>query len=96
MLNAAGFDQKRRSGLWMEAAATATKLDNITIRPKENKTPYEMFFGEPTLYEQHLKTFGEVGVVTKNNNNKIKAKLDNRGAVGIFVGYAKNHAGDVY
>ena len=43
----------------------------------------------------HLRTFGEVGVVAHINRD-MKAKLEDRGRPCMFVGYAHNHAGDVY
>ena len=46
-------------------------------------------------YAKYLKTFGEIVIVALKAGNQIKAKLDNRGTVCMFVGYAKNHAGNV-
>jgi hypothetical protein len=42
----------------------------------------------------NLKRFGEMCMVT--TKNKIQGKLSNKGTVCVFVGYAVNHADDVY
>ena len=43
-----------------------------------------------------MKSFGEIGIATKRPGPNIKGKMDNRGEICLFVGYAKNHAGNVY
>ena len=43
---------------------------------------------------KNLKTFGEMCVVT--TKKIIQGKLNDRGTVGLFVGYPQNHADDVY
>ena len=40
-----------------------------------------------------MRTFGEIGIVA--NRKKIQGKLQNKGILSVFVGYAENHAGDV-
>ena len=45
---------------------------------------------------KYLRTFGEVAVVAISEGRKIRSKLDTRGRTSIFVGYADDHAGDVY
>jgi hypothetical protein len=43
---------------------------------------------------KNLKTFGKMcAVMTKKT---IQGKLNDRGTVGLFVGYPGNHANDVY
>ena len=84
ILNHAGLDPTRRARLWAEAAATATKLDNISVSSTDQQSPHELFYGERAKYEQHLRTFGEKCVVTKSNTNKAKAKLDDCGLCLYF------------
>ena len=96
MLNHAGFEGSLRSGLWHECASTATKIDNILVEDKKENSPYEQFYGESPKYEKYLRKFGELGVVTISNTNKMKGKLSDRGITGIFVGYARNHSGNTY
>jgi len=93
MMLSAGFEERRRKELWTEAAATATKLDNI-LREKGKESPHRLFYGSDPLYEQHLRTFGELGIVTDKPGVQMKAKLEDRGKLCMFLGYAKDHAGE--
>ncbi|MFM8622589.1 MAG: reverse transcriptase domain-containing protein, partial [Holophagaceae bacterium] len=95
MMSGAGLDESSKLKLWMEAAATATKLDNI-LSTSDKDSPYRQFYGEDPLYQNYLRTFGEEGVVTLNPGSSLKSKLDDRGGKCLFLGYAANHAGNVY
>jgi hypothetical protein len=77
----------------MEAAATATKLDNI-LQNKGNLSPYRKFYKEEPAYEKHLRTFGEMGVVALYPGETIKAHFNDWGIKCMFLlGYAAHHAG---
>ena len=43
-----------------------------------------------------LRSFGEIAVIAISDGKKMRSKLDTRGRTGIFVGYADDHAGNVY
>ena len=43
-----------------------------------------------------LRSFGEMAVIAISDDKKMRIKLDVRGRAGIFVGYADDHAGNVY
>ena len=43
-----------------------------------------------------LRSFGEMAVIAIHERKKMRSKLDTRGRTGIFVGYADDHAGNVY
>ena len=45
---------------------------------------------------KYLRSFGEMAVIAINDGKKMRSKLDTRGRTGIFVGYADDHAGNVY
>ena len=62
MMICAKLDAQTKQQLWMEAASTATKLDNILCE-RNKKTPYFLFHNENPEYEKYLRTFGEYGVV---------------------------------
>ena len=94
MMNLAGFEKKRRTQLWCEAANTATLLDNILIHEEEKKCPHELFFQEKPSYGQYLRTFGEMAIV--KFPGQTTTKLDSRGIVGMFLGYCENHTQNVY
>ena len=95
MMIDAGFEMERRKELWTEAASTATKLDNI-LHGKDGKSAYIRMYNKCPEYEKHLRIFGEIGVVTKHPGPTIKSKLEDRGIVCLFLGYARNHARNVY
>jgi len=95
MMKGAGLNEDEKMKLWMEAAATATKLDNI-LATKGEESPYKKFYGEEAPYQNHLRTFGELGIVTLSPGSTIKAKLADRGEKCMFLGYAKDHAPNVY
>ena len=95
MMNHARLDLPKQQELWTKAAATATKLDNITIKTVEETHPYKKFYNKRMLYKKHLCIFGEIGVIT-NKNQGIKNKISGHGKKCMLVGYAKDHNGDVY
>ena len=45
---------------------------------------------------KYMRTFGEMAVVAIHEGKKMRSKLDNRGKTCMFVGYAEDHAEDVY
>ena len=71
MLIQAGIDSKGKGEFWCEVISTATKLDNIMVRPERTKPPHTLFYGKDTKYMKHLRTFGEMAVM--------RSKLDDRG-----------------
>ena len=96
LLIEAGIDSKGKGEFWCEVISTATKLDNILVRPERAKPPHTLFYGKDAKYMKYMRTFGEMAVVAKNECNKMRSKLDNGGKTCMFVGYAEDHAGDVY
>ena len=95
MFSWAKFENNMKYGLWAECASTATLLDNMLVEEVTNKSPHEKFFGEMPKFSEHLRVFGEVGVIRKIEN-KTQPKLENKGLYAIFVGYSSDHSGDVY
>ena len=96
MLIQAGIDSKGKGEFWCEVISTATKLDNIMVRPERAKPPHTLFYGKDAKYKKYMRTFGEMAVVAIHEGKKMRSKLDNRGKTCMFVGYAEDHAGDVY
>ena len=94
MMNQAGFTKTKRNQLWAEAASTATKLDNMLVQ--DGTHSYKKFHGTDPPYMRHLRTFGEIAVTTNHENKQGRSKVDDRGRECMFLGYAENHAGDVY
>ena len=93
MLIQAGIDSKGKGDFWCEVT---TKLDNIMVRQDRTKPPYTLFYKKDAKFMKYLRTFGEMAVVAIHEGKKMRSKLDNRGKTCIFLGYADDHAGDVY
>ena len=96
MMIQAGLSQQDKKECWCEVISTATKLDNIMVRIDRTKPPQTMFFNKNANYMKYLRTFGEMAVVAISEGRNLRSKLDTRGRTSIFVGYAADHAGDVY
>ena len=79
-----------------EAVLTATKLDGLVTTYVDNKsqTRYELFGMKNPSFVNHLRTWGEAGVV--KISSKTSPKLKNKGVTCAFVGHADNHAADCY
>ena len=92
----AGFRQQDKRKFWCEVISTATKLDNIMVRKDRTKPPYSHFYNNEAKYMKFLRSFGEMAVIAITDGKKMRSKLDTRGRTGIFVGYADDHAGNVY
>ena len=96
MLIQAGIDSKGKGEFWCEVISTATKLDNIMVRPERTKPPHTLFYGKDAKYMRCLRTFGEMAVIAIHEGKKMRSKLDDRGKTCMFVGYADDHSRDVY
>jgi hypothetical protein len=77
-----------------DAFQTATKLDGLILitLDGETKTHYEHWCGTKPAFAAHLRTWGEAGTV------KVKKppKTEYKGVTCMMLGYADDHAGDVY
>ena len=96
MMIQAGLNQQDKRKFWCEVISTATNLDNIMVRTDRTKPPYTLFFNKDVKYMRHLRSFGEMAVVAIHEGKKMRSKLDTRGMTSMFVGYADDHAGDMY
>ena len=96
MMIEAGFSQQDKKKFWCEVISTATKLDNIMARKERTKPPYTLIYNKEPKYNRYLRSFGEMAVIAISDGKKMRSKLDTRGRTGIFVGFADDHAGNVY
>ena len=96
MLIQAVINSKEKGEFWCEVISTATNLDNIMVRPDRTKPPYTLFYNKNAKFMKHLRSLGEMAVVSIHEGRKMRSKLDNRGKTCMFVGYADDHSGDVY
>ena len=70
MLTQAGLEPKHKGELWCEVISTATKLDNIMVRPERTKPPHTLFYGEDANYSKSFRTFGEMAVIAIHEGKK--------------------------
>ena len=66
------------------------------VRKERTKPPFTLFYDGEAKYMKFLRSFGEMAVIAISNGTKMRSKLDTRGRTRIFVGYADDHAGNVY
>ena len=92
----AGIDSNGKGEFCCEVISTATKLDNIMVRPERAKPPHTLFYSKDAIYMKYIRTFGEMAVVAIHEGKKMRSKLDNRGKTCMFVRYAEDHAVDIY
>ena len=93
MMNEARFPESLRKDLWTECANTATDIDNVVVSNKIS--PFQAFYKATPKYINHLRIFGEMGVI-KDQDTSLQSKLKDKGTTVMFLGYAKNHSGDVF
>jgi hypothetical protein len=95
-LESANVPKEFRHKLFPFAAATAQKTDNLMIVKVNGteKTRYEHFLENIPAFTKHMRTWGEAGVV--KTKTKTSPKLDPKGVVCLFIGYADDHSGDTY
>jgi hypothetical protein len=91
-----GLPADLSDGFWAEAANTATVLDNILLTNNRDSSPFQQFFGKriKSIVSISTRKFGEMVVVYQNN--KMAAKIKDRGTTCIWLGYAADHAAGTY
>ena len=94
MLIQAGIDSKGKVEFWCEVISTATKLDNIMVRPERTKPPHTLFYGKDAKYMRYMRTFGEMAVIVIHEGKTMRSELADRGKT-MFVRYADDHSRDV-
>ena len=97
MLKQAGFTQKLKVRLWVDAAIMATEFENHLITQYKQISSFGQFFPESKPVDiAKLHIFGSIAVVAKLVGQNIKAKLDDRGFTAIYIGRAVDHTIDTY
>ena len=96
MMAAANLPPTVKAKLFKEAFATATVLDSLATVELDGatKSRYEWFYGSAPKFAEKLRTWGEAAVIKVAT--KRSGKLKDRGRTVMLVGYAANHANDVY
>ena len=82
---------------WINVADKAPdEGDNVLVTTNKPLSSYRRMFEKDPPYVRNLRTYGEIGIVAYHNNKKVRGKLDDRGRPCVFVGYPRDHCGDVY
>jgi hypothetical protein len=94
MMYCANIPDKVKPKVCRDAFHTATKLDGLILitLDGEKKTPYKHWCGAKPAFAEHLRTWGKAGTV------KVKKppKSEYKGVTCMMLGYADDHAGNVY
>jgi hypothetical protein len=96
MLNAARITFPLRKGLWVHCAELSVQLENIIVIEKHQQSATEMVYGKNPKWISNIRTFGEMAIVARHSDKKIRNKLADRGNTVMFVGYSEFHEKDVY
>ncbi|MDL1135883.1 hypothetical protein PS057_21335, partial [Yersinia pestis] len=81
-------ESKLADKYWKEAIHTAVYIQNrCLIRPHEDKTPYELWFGRKATVK-HFRVFGSKCYIKRLEQNP--GKFDERADEGIFLGYSSS------
>ena len=86
MMSYAKFEGKLRKNLQAECAKTATDLDRVLIKDKNNKSHCKKIFGRHPAFLKHLKFFGEMGIIMIHKQEGHKSKMKDRGKEVILSG----------
>ncbi len=68
-------------------------VENITLNPKQEKTPFKIFTGKKSKLYSKLVEFGRVGYV---QNLGIHKNWEPKAVKCAMAGYASNHMEDTY
>jgi hypothetical protein len=78
MLNGVDLEGELRDKIWVERMMNVTCLSKIISTKSNLKSPFELLYAEKATLHDHLKIFGEVGVVT--TKDRIQAHHVNLGS----------------
>ena len=95
-LNYANVPYKLGGKFFPSTAKTAAHEDGLALVEENGvlDTHFKHILGTNPGFAKHLKPWGAAGVV--KIKTKTSPKLNNKGVTCMFVGYATEHAGDVY
>jgi hypothetical protein len=69
---------------------------NIIVKEKHQQSTSEKFYGTNPKWISNMRTFGEMAIVARHSDKKIRKKLADRGNTVKFFGYSEFHEKDVY
>jgi hypothetical protein len=96
MLNAARITVAIRKGLWKSCASLSVRLENIIVKEKHEQSASEKVYGTNPKWISNIRSFGEMAIIARHSDKKIRNKLADRGNTVMFTGYSDTHEKDVY
>jgi hypothetical protein len=96
MLNAARITIPLRKVLWAHCAEPFVQLENIIVKEKHQQPSSEKAYGKNPKWISNMRTFGEMAIVARQSDKKIRNKLADRGNTVMFFRYSEFHEKDVY
>ena len=93
MMLGAHLTEEHQGRLWAEAVYTATRIHN-SVPNRHGDAPDSLWYGKPCTLLDHLVQWGRIGYVTIRD--KKPNKMTKKSTKMVFLGYANDHAGDVY
>ena len=93
MMLGAHLTEEHQGKLWAEAVYTVTRIHN-GVPNRNGEAPDVLWYGKPCEILKHLVKWGRIGYVTIHDKNK--PKMTKKAIKMVFLGYAAEHAGDVY
>ena len=96
MMIAANIPKELRYKVARKAISCATKVDGLLLHEVDGevKSRYQHFCRSNPAFADHLRIWGEAGVVTLKETKG--SKLSDRGITCMMLDYATNHTGDTY
>ena len=96
MLNSGKLNSFLHNSLWVEAANTATLLENNLLTLSRTLSPFQQCFGKgKRSILLPMQKISEMCVATYRDNTH-QAKLANHATLGICVSYADDHLTSTY
>jgi hypothetical protein len=95
MLNAARINIPLRKELWPNCAKLSVQLENVIVKEKYQQSAAEMVYGTNPKWISKMITFGEMAIIARHSNKKIRSILADRGNTVMFVEYSNIHVKDV-
>jgi hypothetical protein len=89
MLTAARATIPLRKGIWALCAGLSVQLEKKIIKEKHQQSASEKVYGTNPKWITNMRTFGEMAIVARHSDKKIRSKLAACGKTVMFVGYSE-------
>ena len=93
-MKSAKLSKKLKDKMWGEAIMTAIDVENLLVSSNHEDPLYREFFKQDMPNVDQLRQFGEMTVI--KTTKQIKGKLEDRGIPAMYLGRARDHAGDTF